>query len=1378
MGKLRIEQYFQVQDYALLDVIENGNSFNIVSRTIGNADGTSTSIIPAIQVRFCNNDATKKTQKTLLKQMYENFNAPSTESLDSIFNRLQKIISQLAILDLDIMSIDDLYNNFKIVEQEVKRTVTTSSRSGSQNMAFLSSPGSFNEVDTANIQVSAVSTPVSTVSTHDNIANLSDATVFKMAVRFVEHESKKPRHFAGEYRSHRNQERRPRNHDNSRKTMNVEDTSSKAMVAIDGAGFDWSHMADDEVPTNVALMAFSDSEEFQHPEFEGYGPKASKSVFVDTSNEIKKAPDALIIKDWVPDCDKDEYKVMVLKSDNVQHKPEQANQPKKVSQNPGENRTKWNVMKTQKLGVRTFAPTVVLNKYEIVPISTARQSSARAAAPGNRVTSAVRKQEINVVKSSACWVWRPKIKGDPQDALKDIGIFDSRCSRHMTGNKSYLTDYQEHNGGFVAFAMCDKKNSVLFIETECLILSPDFKLLDESQAINDESNSWHRRLGHINFKTMNKLVKGNLVRDTILNTLDHLGKFDRKADKGILVGYSINSKAFRVYNNKTRKVEENLHLNFFENKPNVTRSGPEWLFDIDSLTNSMNYQPVIAGNRTNANAGSEINSDTGQAGKEKVPNQEYILLPLLNTCSNVPLSYEEAEFSPKDDAGKKSTTQPTCIEGVNAASSSFCHPDALEDYSKLTNLEDTSIFNDAYDDRDEGAETDYNNLKTVISVSHIPSTRVHKAHPKEKIIGEIHSAVQTKKMAKHNEAGLLTFINKQRRTNHKDFQNCLFACFLSQMEPTKDKYVRDILKKFGFSSVKTASTPMETHKPLSKDENVKRIFRYLKGQLTLGLWYPKDSPLELIASFNSDYAGLELKRYLIKDGYADLVKMLMTLLILLVFLITLIKPHTSHQSLMANLEFYDKHNMVAFFKKPQGSDGFQQIVDFLNASHIRYALTENPTIYVSHINQLWHTASTRTLDNEEIELNGIVDGHNRTITEVSVRRHLKLVDDKGISTLPTTEIFSQLALIWGFSGMETTLFPTMLVNERIFKSEGPTSPVGTQHTPTVIVTSPQLQNISTTYRKTRTRTRRMGIRIPQSNVPNNVVDEAVTKEMHDGLGRGTTTDFSLEAEHGSGNNSKTQTKATPSGPSSPRTSTEGGPACHFTMGDSPVQARSERVSNLPNEPLLGEGNTSRSGEGSMQLLELIDICTTLSNRVTTLENKLSSTKAIYHKAFITLTKRVKKLETQLKQKRSRAVIHSSNEERPKVIKRSGFHLQQESSKKQKLVRKTEEEVKAPVDSDQEVEEMILYMRIVPDEEIAIDVIPLATKPPVIVKHKIVKEGKISTYHIIRADGSTKRYTSMINLLENIDRKDLETLWKLVKGKHENTRPEEGYERVL
>ncbi|GJX15317.1 hypothetical protein Tco_0216149 [Tanacetum coccineum] len=93
-------------------------------------------------------------------------------------------------------------------------------------------------------------------------------------------------------------------------------------------------------------------------------------------------------------------------------------------------------------------------------------------------------------------------------------------------------------------------------------------------------------------------------------------------------------------------------------------------------------------------------------------------------------------------------------------------------------------------------------------------------------------------------------------------------------------------------------------------------------------------------------------------------------------------------------------------------------------------------------------------------------------------------------------------------------------------------------------------------------------------------------------------------------------------------------------------------------------------------------------------------------------------------------------------------------------------------------EMKKHIEIVQDDGVEIDAIPLATKPPVIVEWKIIKEGKMGYFQLIRADGSSKRYSSMIWMLQNIDREDLETLWKLVKAKHGNTRPEEAYERVL
>ncbi|GJU31471.1 hypothetical protein Tco_1175060 [Tanacetum coccineum] len=151
---------------------------------------------------------------------------------------------------------------------------------------------------------------------------------------------------------------------------------------------------------------------------------------------------------------------------------------------------------------------------------------------------------------------------------------------------------------------------------------------------------------------------------TILNTLDPLGKFDGKAEEGFLVGYSVNSKAFRVFNSQTRKVEENLHVNFLKNKPNVAGQGPNWIFDIDSLTNSMNYQPVTAGNQTNKNAGpQEANGNTGlkqsvdagQSKEKNVSTQQYIVFPLWSSIS---LDEKYKNDTADDVAGESPVQKP------------------------------------------------------------------------------------------------------------------------------------------------------------------------------------------------------------------------------------------------------------------------------------------------------------------------------------------------------------------------------------------------------------------------------------------------------------------------------------------------------------------------------------------------------------------------------------------------------------------------------------------------------------------------------------------------------------------------------------------------
>ncbi|GJU60242.1 putative ribonuclease H-like domain-containing protein [Tanacetum coccineum] len=731
------------------------------------------------------------------------------------------------------------------------------------------------------------------------------------------------------------------------------------------------------------------------------------------------------------------------------------------------------------------------------------------------------------------WVWRPKgnyldhvskdsgsfmlKKGNPEILLQDHAVVDSGCSSHMTGNKAYLSDYEDYNGGFVAFGsdpkggkitgkgkiktanldfddvyfvdelkfnlfsvsqMCDKKNSVLFTESECLILSPSFKLLDESQVVlraprkddvysldlknivpsggitclyanatADESKLWHRRLGHVNFKNINKLVKGHLVRglpskvfvndltcvackkgkqhkasckaklDRIIRKplellhmdlfgpvsiesinkkryclvmtddfsrfswvfflatkdetseilynliiglekqLNHhvkiircdngtefknyvmnefcakkgikrefsvartpqqneavnaacyvlnrvlvtkpqtktpyeilIGKLDGKSDKGYLLGYSTSSKAFRVYNKRTKRVEENLHINFLEDQPNVTGTGPNWMFDLDFLTNSMNYIPVSVENHVNVDAGTQdsyvaedvapvahetpsesfpkendVQDSKDAATKEseqdlqdeleKMVNQE-LAAKAMNDVSKQAFEEEKRRIASQKKAAQAistnklstdrssistnrlsvstdrpsvSTDRPSVSTdrpfvstdrsitpyvsvaststGTNAGESSFVYLggkipiDASTLYNadlpidpNMPDLEDASdtlpndgIINRAYDDdEDVGVVADFNNMDNTIAVSPIPTLRIHKDHPKGQILGDPTSAVQTRgKIQKASSAqqALVSYIHKQNRTNHKDHQHCLFACFLSQEEP-------------------------------------------------------------------------------------------------------------------------------------------------------------------------------------------------------------------------------------------------------------------------------------------------------------------------------------------------------------------------------------------------------------------------------------------------------------------------------------------------------------------------------------------------------------------------------------------------------------------
>nr|GFA73633.1 hypothetical protein [Tanacetum cinerariifolium] len=237
---------------------------------------------------------------------------------------------------------------------------------------------------------------------------------------------------------------------------------------------------------------------------------------------------------------------------------------------------------------------------------------------------------------------------------------------------------------------------------------------------------------------------------TILNTLDPLGKFQKKVDEGFLIGYSVCSKAFRVFNSRIRIIQETLHVNFMENKPNVAGSGLAWLFDIDSLSQTINYHPVIAENQSNPIAGFQ---DTEKAGEEGT--QTYVLFPVLSD------GFTNSQNNNKDALVEgKEHDDDIQNNGVNAASSlvSTAGQNSINitnDFSAtgpsnaaMPNLKDLS-----HDADDVGAEADINNLESIIS------TR---------------SMVRT--------------VRDQGRISqmfNEDFHTCMFDCFLSQEEPKR-----------------------------------------------------------------------------------------------------------------------------------------------------------------------------------------------------------------------------------------------------------------------------------------------------------------------------------------------------------------------------------------------------------------------------------------------------------------------------------------------------------------------------------------------------------------------------------------------------------------
>ncbi|GKB92382.1 putative ribonuclease H-like domain-containing protein, partial [Tanacetum coccineum] len=286
---------------------------------------------------------------------------------------------------------------------------------------------------------------------------------------------------------------------------------------------------------------------------------------------------------------------------------------------------------------------------------------------------------------------------------------------------------------------------------------------------------------------------------TILNTRDHLGKFDRKTNEGYFVRYFVVSKAMRVFNKRTRIVEETLNIIFLENTPNVKGNRPAWLFDVDSLTISMNYVPVVAGNKTNDIARTKDNIVAGPKDSERDAGMKPTEVD-ENEASDTSGKHDQATRS--DTAGQ-SFDNVVPSPPVNIVRPSVSTANAFEEHLfercspfknaftlplvlNVSSMNNTGIFGNAYDDEYVEEGVDMNNVISSYTVPDSSFTKFHKDNHEDQMIKSLKTPVQTRQMTKINEEhGLISSVHKLRRTNHKDFQNCLFTCFLSQMEPKK-----------------------------------------------------------------------------------------------------------------------------------------------------------------------------------------------------------------------------------------------------------------------------------------------------------------------------------------------------------------------------------------------------------------------------------------------------------------------------------------------------------------------------------------------------------------------------------------------------------------
>ncbi|GJS14752.1 ribonuclease H-like domain-containing protein [Tanacetum coccineum] len=376
---------------------------------------------------------------------------------------------------------------------------------------------------------------------------------------------------------------------------------------------------------------------------------------------------------------------------------------------------------------KNLVPRAVLMKSGLVSINTARQNISKTAVLVNtarQVNAAHSKITVNAARPMPYLSKTTHSTGNHKIDFQDQGVIDSGCSMHMTGNMRNMTLNEA-----ARTILADSKLPTTFwaetVNTACYVQN---RVLVVKSHNKTPYELFHGRTPTLSF------MRPFGCPIIILNTIDYLGKFDGKADEGFFVGYSLNSKAFRVFNSRTIIVEENLHVRFSESITNDVGSGPDWLFDIDALTRIMNYEPIVAGTQSNGFADTKASDNADPKSYHDDGSK-----PLSDDGKKVDKHpRKESECNDQDKKDNVNSTNNVNATGTNEVNVVGGKTNIELPFDpNMHALEDYSIFDFSRDDKDDGAVANMNNLDTTIQVSPIPTTRIHKDHPLNQVIGDL-----------------------------------------------------------------------------------------------------------------------------------------------------------------------------------------------------------------------------------------------------------------------------------------------------------------------------------------------------------------------------------------------------------------------------------------------------------------------------------------------------------------------------------------------------------------------------------------------------------------------------------------------------------------